>query len=50
LKTERRKAASLEREYEQFKFSNDTRAEETESELENYSRKVAQLESENKEI
>ena len=50
LKNERRKAASLEREYEQYKFSNETRHEENESDINNFVEKVAYLEKENTEV
>jgi predicted transcriptional regulator len=50
LKNERRKAASLEREYEQYKFSNETKLEETDSEIDNLVQKVTHLQTENKDV
>ena len=50
LKNERRKAAYLEREFDQFKFSSDSKTEEMEADFKNMLEKIQYLEQENKEV
>ena len=50
LKSERRKAAYLEREFEQYKFSTDASIQESQADIQNQLQKIQHLESENKEV